>query len=271
MRGHVETLVRAFDYFKQNCTASYFVDARLILSVNRTKHVPSPVETAHAIVDLAIEYRDRGVCGVGFGGNPFDHPFAMFRGAFDRAREHGLGVTVHCGETDNEEDTSAIFDFRPDRVGHCCCLSEANDKRLQSLDIPIEVCMTSNLVTKNVDHIAEHPIQRWLRRDQRLCICTDDKGVFNNSLAKEYDLVRTFYTPLPTPPAAATANTTTLLSSPSSATTTTTTTNLPEWLFQLSRGAADFCFCAPDTKRLIEQQFDIYKNAWTIGEQRSKL
>jgi hypothetical protein len=46
-------------------------------------------------------------------------PLSMHR---RRARDAGLEVSVHCGETMNVAESEAVIDFRPDRLGHMCVM-----------------------------------------------------------------------------------------------------------------------------------------------------
>lgn len=42
----------------------------------------------------------------------------------------GLGVTVHAGEVPNGAEVDAVLAFRPDRIGHFCCASDAQQQAL---------------------------------------------------------------------------------------------------------------------------------------------
>jgi adenosine deaminase len=92
------------------------VRAGLILMMDRRL---SPRENS-IIVEKAIRYRPFGVVGIDLAG-PNRVRFSMRRIAplFQRAREAGLGLTVHAGETgDIEELCYVVREIRPDRIGH---------------------------------------------------------------------------------------------------------------------------------------------------------
>lgn len=72
--------------------------AKLLLSVDR-RH---SVEMAEKVVDLALRNRDL-VVGVDVCGDPTKGDARGFMDAFARAREGGLGVTVHLGEVSLSE------------------------------------------------------------------------------------------------------------------------------------------------------------------------
>ena len=53
--------------------------------------------------------------------------------------------------------------------------------------IPIEICPTSNETTLHLPSIKDHPTLEWiLKSDHPVCISTDDSGVFNTTLSREY-------------------------------------------------------------------------------------
>jgi adenosine deaminase len=97
--------------------------------------------------------------------------------AYARARELGIGRTVHAGEgRPAREIRVAIERLHAQRIGHGVTLLD--DPELVDLVIArgvvIEACPTSNVHTGAIPSIAEHPLPRWLERGVRACVCTDN-------------------------------------------------------------------------------------------------
>lgn len=80
---------------------------------------------------------------------------------------------------------------RPDRIGHAVCLDADYQKYLLEQPIAIEICPTSNLLTKLVNSIDEHPFNEFwsVNNNYPLVICTDDRGMFNTSQTREQFLI----------------------------------------------------------------------------------
>jgi len=164
------------------------IAARLILTVDRTQ----PVSVAEQTVDIALRFSE-WVVGLDFAGNPTVGTFADFLGVFERARGHGLFTTVHTSEIRNvEEETEAIVNFRPDRVGHFLFPTADQISKLVSAGIAIESCPTSNICAisgkspTDGDLTAHSIIETFINtRPDLLSINTDDPGVFGVSLSDE--------------------------------------------------------------------------------------
>jgi adenosine deaminase len=91
----------------------------------------------------------------------------------------------------DQADTVAILAFHPDRLGHCCCLRPEHLTEIITKRIPVEVCVTSNMHTaqdgaKLRDGLEYHVFGDFCAANLPICVCTDDTGVFANSLTFEY-------------------------------------------------------------------------------------
>ena len=59
-------------------------------------------------------------------------------------------------QVDNADETHKILDFKPDRLGHMCCLTPDLQQELKDSHIPVELCLSSNVITKSVKGFPDH-------------------------------------------------------------------------------------------------------------------
>jgi adenosine deaminase len=150
-------------------------------------------EAAEKTMDLALAHREQ-VLGVDLAGNEVDYPTRLFTQAFQRAAREGLKITVHAGEsTGPEEIWLAIEDLKARRIGHGIRAIQDPSlmKALKERGICLEVCPTSNYLTRCVPSLEAHPLPQLLRAGVPVCINTDDPGVFPVTLPSEMELART--------------------------------------------------------------------------------
>jgi len=137
-----------------------------------------PPELADALVDLAVPRP--GVVGLDLAGGPTPSQtvgLIDYAPAFSKARDRGLGRTVHAAEgRPPEEIRIAVERLHAQRIGHGTTLLD--DPAVLDLvlrcGVTIEACPTSNLHTGVIDAIEAHPIATWLDHDVKVCVCTDN-------------------------------------------------------------------------------------------------
>ncbi len=131
--------------------------------------------------------------GIDFSGNPEVGSFKDYRQIFQLIKEYNLKTTVHTAEIWNDPDLEFILkEVKPERIGHAVCLDKSHQSYLlNEYRIPIEICPSSNLMTRLVDSIENHPFADFWGVDRQypLTICTDDRGMFNTSLTREQYLI----------------------------------------------------------------------------------
>jgi aminodeoxyfutalosine deaminase len=149
-------------------------------------------EKANKVLDLAIQFRDRNVAAFGIGGDERQGPPELFKDVYARAADHGLHLTAHAGESAGPESIWGALNLKAERIGHG--LTAAQDPELldelAERQVPIEICVTSNLRTGCCAELAEHPVRRYFDHGLMLTLATDDPAMFHTSLASEYQLVR---------------------------------------------------------------------------------
>ena len=64
-------------------------------------------------------------------------------------------------------ETKQILDFRPDRLGHMCCLDSDLEQQFFSSCIPVELCLSSNIITESVASVSDHHFLPFFRAGQR--------------------------------------------------------------------------------------------------------
>jgi adenosine deaminase len=81
----------------------------------------------------------------------------------------------------NISEHASMLTIPPDRLGHATHLDSVSKDIIYSKNIPIEMCMTSNVLCNTVKSYHEHHIRDFLFMGHTCCICTDDKG--NNNFS----------------------------------------------------------------------------------------
>ena len=146
------------------------------------------VEPAMQVATLAAERVDRGVVALGIGGSEERGPASWFKDVFAFARREGLHLHAHAGESMGPESIWDALALGAERIGHgiAAVRDAALMRHLRERDIPLEICITSNLVTGVVKRIEDHPVRRLFEAGVPIVLNSDDPAMFRCSLAGEY-------------------------------------------------------------------------------------
>jgi aminodeoxyfutalosine deaminase len=149
-------------------------------------------EKAQSVLDLAIQFRDRNVVAFGIGGDEIAGPPEWFAGVYARAAEHGLHLTAHAGESAGPESIWGALNLKAERIGHGLTAGQDPEliEELAERQVPIEICVSSNLRTGCCADLAQHPVRRYFDAGLMLTVNSDDPAMFRTSLAGEYALVQ---------------------------------------------------------------------------------
>ncbi|MEI9975525.1 MAG: hypothetical protein WDO73_27755 [Ignavibacteriota bacterium] len=133
---------------------------------------------------------DRGVVAFGIGGSEVRGPAEWFTDVFAFARSAGLHLTAHAGEGTTPQSIRSALALGAERIGHGIAAIEDDGllRHLRERDIPLEVCITSNLVTGVVKRIEDHPVRRLYDAGVPIVLNTDDPAMFRCTLVGEYRL-----------------------------------------------------------------------------------
>ena len=189
------------------------------------------------ILDKIVEVRDQGIVGIGIGGSEHEFPAKLFRKVYQKAHNLGFKTTTHAGEVaDSDSIWQAIRDLETDRIGHGT--TAKNDAELVDYlinnQIPVEMCPISNVRTKVVKSIFEHPIYDFLKKGMVVSVNTDDPKMFNTTMEKEYlSLIETFNLDLSD-------------------------------IFQLAQNSIKSAWCSKSLKKVLSKELSSYFNSHNI-------
>ena len=148
------------------------------------------VEPATKVAEWAAERLDQGVVAFGIGGSEDRGPANWFGDVFRCAKSAGLRLVAHAGEGTSAQSVWDALALGAERIGHG--ISAIDDpalmRHLRERDIPLEVCVTSNLVTGVVRHVEDHPLRRLYDAGVPITLNTDDPAMFGCTLVGEYRL-----------------------------------------------------------------------------------
>jgi len=144
---------------------------------------------AELTLDVALTDRPDGLVSFGLGGPERGVPRERFAPYFAKARAAGLHSVPHAGESTGPETIwAAIQHLGAERIGHGIAAVRAPKllAYLAGTGIALEVCPTSNVRTRSVPSLAEHPLPALVAAGVPVTINSDDPPMFSTTLNDEY-------------------------------------------------------------------------------------
>jgi aminodeoxyfutalosine deaminase len=152
----------------------------------------APVEDGFELVRQAAKYKERGIVGIGLGGEEALYPPEKFTDVFALVRDEGFGSVPHAGEVAGPQSVRGALDaLHADRVRHGIRAVEdpALLEELAERRVVLDVTPLSNLRTGVVPSLGEHPLPGLLAAGIPCTVSTDDPEMFDTDLTREYDSV----------------------------------------------------------------------------------
>jgi adenosine deaminase/aminodeoxyfutalosine deaminase len=153
------------------------------------------VDAARPVFDLAAERVNEGVVGIGLGGSEAGGPARWYAELFQGARDRGLHLLCHAGETTDATSVWEALEIGAERIGHGIRAVDdpALMAHLKEKNIPLEICISSNVRTGSVASLKDHPVSRLHDAGVAIVINTDDPALFGCTLTSEFEIARTVF------------------------------------------------------------------------------
>jgi adenosine deaminase/aminodeoxyfutalosine deaminase len=180
-----EAFCEAIEDARRTVEAEHDVTMRWCFDIPGEAGVPA----ADLTLDLALRQRPDGLVSFGLGGPELGVPREWFTDHFARARAAGLHSVPHAGESTGPETVwDSLRLLGAERIGHGIHSIQDPDlvKHLAAQQVPLEICPTSNLRTRSVASLAEHPLPELVAAGVPVSINSDDPPMFSTDLLREY-------------------------------------------------------------------------------------
>jgi aminodeoxyfutalosine deaminase len=149
-------------------------------------------DKAQHVAELAVRYTNSSIVGFGIGGDERQAAPEVFRDVYGYAAANGLRLTAHAGETAGPGSVWGALNLHAERIGHGFTAWQDPElvETLSTRQVPVEICITSNLRTGICSTIAEHPVRNYFDQGVMVTLNTDDPAMFGTSLTREYQLAQ---------------------------------------------------------------------------------
>lgn len=149
-------------------------------------------EISLKLADLTVAFKNKGVVGFDLAGAEEDFPAKKHKEAFGRVLANNINCTLHAGEAYGPESIhQAIHQCGAHRIGHGVRLIEDGDllNYVNDHRIPLECCPSSNVQTKAVKRMADHPLRLFFDLGLRVTVNTDNRLVTGTTVSREYQVI----------------------------------------------------------------------------------
>ena len=146
------------------------------------------------VAELAIENKEK-IIGFDIAGPEYDFMPSLFKTSFQKIKESGINITIHAGEGDGVHSIKDALSNGAQRIGHGVRIIEDvnlktgqlgdTSKELIDKQIPLEVCITSNIHTNMYKSFDEHPIKDLIEIGFNISLNTDNRLMSNTTVSKE--------------------------------------------------------------------------------------
>ncbi len=162
----------------------YDIKGNVILSCMRFMSI----DRAFEVVEVGKKYLSKGVVAIDLCGAEGEGFCEKFVEPIKLARQYGYRVTIHAGETGIGKNVlQAVELLGAERIGHGVFIKDCIEAYniVKDKKITLEMCPTSNIQTKAIDTLKNHPIYDFYKDGIKVTVNTDNRTVSDTSMTKE--------------------------------------------------------------------------------------
>ncbi len=188
----IENVINAINSGFNQANKIYGIKCGLILCGMRNDK-----KNVEQVSEIAIEYKDK-IIGFDIAGPELNYRPSIFKSSFDKLQKNKINITIHAGEGDNVESIKDALDNGAKRIGHGVRIIEDIDIKSNKLgktasyildkQIPLEICITSNIHTNMYKSFEEHPVSKLINLGFNVSLNTDNRLMSNTTVQKEIDI-----------------------------------------------------------------------------------
>jgi len=149
--------------------------------------------------EIAVNYKDL-IIGFDIAGPELNYRPSLFSSTFQKVKNAGVNITIHAGEGDNVESIKDALENGAKRIGHGVRIIEdinLNKNKLgetasliHDKQIPLEICITSNIHTNMYKSYETHPIKDLVDLGFNISLNTDNRLMSNTDIVKEMKICK---------------------------------------------------------------------------------
>lgn len=196
MSEEYNVLIRMWDKAVTLVSKEYKSRHKVKLIIDFVRNYPDEVATwqLHNFIQNHIHFEN--IIGVGMGGGSCQRQISDLSKIFYEIKNMGYHLFAHAGEhlpqKQAYQEIRDAIDLKVTRIGHGIHIVDNKEliSEIINKDIALEICPTSNLFTKSVKSLDEHPIRKLYDLGVPIIISSDDPTYFDTNIQKEFKILK---------------------------------------------------------------------------------
>ena len=156
-------------------------------------------ENVDLVSELAIANKNK-IIGFDIAGPELNFMPSLFTKSFKKVSDAGINITIHAGEGDGIHSIKDALDNGAKRIGHGVRIIEdvnleskqigETGREILNKQIPLEICITSNIHTNMYKTVEDHPIKNLIDIGFNVSLNTDNRLMSNTTVTKEVEIAK---------------------------------------------------------------------------------